>query len=103
MAGGDEWVKIYEKVDPAASSLTVQNLQPYTLYTLRLVAVNVAGESDPSEPTRQFQTIQAPPTSPPPEVTVRAINETAIRVRWKVVSYSCLINTIFWWYIHHSL
>ena len=81
--GNPEWEKVYEKVDPAATSITVEDLNPYTTYVLRLVAVNVAGNSDPSESTRQFQTIQAPPTSPPPEVTVRAINETAIRVRWK--------------------
>ena len=51
---------------------------------LRLIAENVAGQSDPSAPTREFQTIQAPPSGPPQEVTVRAVNETAIRATWKV-------------------
>ncbi len=82
--GDEEWVEIFHKSAPEADSIVVENLRPYTQYRLRLMAENVADRSKPSQPTRIFQTIQAPPTSPPPEVTVRAVNETAIRVRWKV-------------------
>ena len=75
---------VFEASKPDAASLTVSGLRPYTGYKLRLLAENIAGKSEPSEPTRNFQTIQAAPSGPPPEVTVRAVNETAIRVRWKV-------------------
>ncbi len=74
---------VFETSQPDATSLLVTGLRPYTQYTLRLIAENIAGRSAPSQPTRTFQTIQAPPSGAPPEVTVRAVNETAIRVRWK--------------------
>ena len=82
--GGENWMTVFETSQPDATSLTVTGLRPYTGYKLILIAENIAGQSDPSEPTRNFQTIQAAPSGPPPEVTVRAVNETAIRVRWKV-------------------
>ena len=60
-----------------------------------MVAVNIAGKSPPSRPTLWFDTIQAPPASPPEEVTVRAVNETALRVRWTVsLEISCLPTDI---------
>ena len=49
-----------------------------------MIAVNIAGQSPVSQPTLWFDTIQAPPASPPTDVTVRAVNETALRVRWTV-------------------
>ena len=53
-------------------------------YALRLVATNVVGPSTPSEPTKRFQTIQAPPSHAPYNVTVRAVSATQLRVRWTV-------------------
>jgi len=53
-------------------------------YKLRLIANNVVGASEPSEPTKEFQTIQAPPSHPPKNVTVRAMSATELRVRWIV-------------------
>lgn len=53
-------------------------------YKLRLIANNVVGASEPSESTKEFQTIQAPPSHPPKNVTVRAMNATELRVRWIV-------------------
>uniref|UniRef100_T1GDI4 Fibronectin type-III domain-containing protein n=1 Tax=Megaselia scalaris TaxID=36166 RepID=T1GDI4_MEGSC len=49
---------------------------------LRLIATNVAGSSEPSEPTKEFQTIQARPMHAPFNVTVRAMSATELRVRW---------------------
>lgn len=51
---------------------------------LRLIANNVVGQSPPSEATKEFQTIQAPPAHPPRNVTVRAMSATELRVRWIV-------------------
>ena len=35
-----------------------------------------------AEPTREFQTIQAPPSHAPSNVTIRAMSATEMRVRW---------------------
>ncbi|KZC09696.1 Protein sidekick [Dufourea novaeangliae] len=76
------WYNIYEVSDPDASTITVGGLIPFMQYTLRLIANNVVGASQPSEPTKEFQTIQAPPSHPPRNVTVRAMSATELRVRW---------------------
>jgi len=78
--------------DPDASTITVDGLTPFMQYKLRLIANNVVGASQPSEPTKEFQTIQAPPSHPPKNVTVRAMSATELRVRWIVSRY--LKNTI---------
>ena len=76
------WTTIYEVSDPEASTLTVKNLIPYMEYSLRLVAHNVKGPSPPSLPTKTFQTIQARPSHPPQNVTIRAFEFTKLNVRW---------------------
>lgn len=76
------WFTVYEISDPDATTITVTGLVPFTLYKLRLVANNVVGASQPSEPSKEFQTIQAPPSHPPKNVTVRAMSATELRVRW---------------------
>jgi protein sidekick len=58
------------------------------LYKLRIISNNVVGSSSPSEPTKEFQTIQAPPAHPPYNVTVRAMSATELRVRWIVSIYT---------------
>ncbi|GFS86545.1 protein sidekick [Nephila pilipes] len=78
----ESWFKTYEVSDPEASNIHVKNLLPFTEYRLRLISINVVGSSDPSEPSKFFQTIQAPPSHPPYNVTVRAVNAKALRVRW---------------------
>lgn len=81
-ARNTSWFTIFEVSDPDATTVTVQNLVPFTIYRLRLIANNVVGASVPSEPTKEFQTIQAPPSHPPWNVTVRAMSATELRVRW---------------------
>lgn len=76
------WFTIYETSDPDATTLTVNGLMPFTSYRLRLIATNVVGPSESSEPTKEFQTIQARPMHPPFNVTVRAMSATELRVRW---------------------
>lgn len=80
------WFVVYEISDPDAITITVTGLVPFTIYRLRLIANNVVGPSVPSEATKEFQTIQAPPAYPPRNVTVRAMSATELRVRW-IVSY----------------
>ncbi|KYM76056.1 Protein sidekick [Atta colombica] len=81
-ARNSTWYTIYEVSDPDASTITVDGLTPFMQYKLRLIANNVVGASEPSEPTKEFQTIQAPPSHPPKNVTVRAMSATELRVRW---------------------
>ncbi|KAJ8966484.1 hypothetical protein NQ317_018469 [Molorchus minor] len=76
------WFIVYEISDPDAITITVTGLVPFTIYRLRLIANNVVGASVPSEATKEFQTIQAPPCTPPKNVTVRAMSATELRVRW---------------------
>lgn len=81
-ARNDLWTQIDEISDPDATTITVKGLFPYTQYKLRIISVNVAGRSKPSEPTKDFQTIQAIPKHAPYNVTVRAMSATELRVRW---------------------
>ncbi|XP_046680839.1 protein sidekick isoform X3 [Homalodisca vitripennis] len=81
-ARNTSWFPAFEESSPDAMTLTVVGLIPFTLYRLRLIARNVVGPSEPSEPTKEFQTIQAPPSHPPRNVTVRAMSDTELRVRW---------------------
>ncbi|XP_022907752.1 protein sidekick isoform X2 [Onthophagus taurus] len=81
-ARNSTWFEVYDISDPDASTITVEGLVPFTLYRLRLIANNVVGASGPSEPSKEFQTIQAPPSHAPKNVTVRAMSATELRVRW---------------------
>lgn len=74
--------------------MTVNNLIPFSTYKLRLIAMNVVGVSEPSDATKEFQTIQAPPAHPPWNVTVRAMSATQLRVRW-TVSINCGFGLFF--------
>lgn len=92
-ARNSSWVTIYEVNAPDAQSILVNGLVPFTTYRLRVIATNVVGSSAPSEPCKEFQTIQAPPRHPPRNVTVRAVSATNLRVRW-IVSEQCCLTTI---------
>ncbi|XP_047493701.1 protein sidekick-like isoform X3 [Penaeus chinensis] len=76
------WETVYSVSAPDATTITVQNLIPYTNYHLRLIANNVVGASAPSEQSPEFQTLQAEPAHPPSNMTVRAMSSTQLRVRW---------------------
>lgn len=76
------WFVVDDVSDPDATNLVVRKLVPFTEYRLCLVATNVVGSSPSSEPTKYFQTIQAPPSHPPYNVTARALNSNSLRVRW---------------------
>lgn len=84
--GSENWQEIYRVSAPDATSITVYNLTPFTQYKMRIIAVNIVGPSMPSEPTRQFQTSQDSPNFPPGEVTLRAVNSTALRISWAPLS-----------------
>lgn len=72
------WFIVDETSDPDAKNVVVHNLIPFTEYRLRLLSTNVVGTRPPSEPTKYFQTIQAPPSHAPYNVTVRAVNNLTL-------------------------
>uniref|UniRef100_T1JF76 Protein sidekick n=1 Tax=Strigamia maritima TaxID=126957 RepID=T1JF76_STRMM len=76
------WVSILETPPPDTPMITIKDLIPHMEYRVRLIAHNIVGASPPSEGSRPFQTLQAPPSRPPHSVTVRAMSATALRVRW---------------------
>jgi protein sidekick len=66
------WRKVYEKANaPNATKLTVENLLPFTNYTLRMYARNVKGISKPSLPTDKFQTLADVPSQTPAYLSAR--------------------------------
>jgi len=93
-ARNTSWFKVDEKNAPKATTLNVTGLTPFTLYKLRIISNNVVGPSEPSGPTKEFQTIQAPPAHPPHNVTVRAMSATELRVRW-IVSSLCKSRLLY--------
>ncbi|XP_076440901.1 protein sidekick-like isoform X2 [Babylonia areolata] len=78
----DTYEEIYSISDPTAQEIWVNNLRPYTKYQLKIIAENIVGQSRPSDPTREFETLSAPPGAPPGNVTVRPMNATALRISW---------------------
>lgn len=81
------YTEIYSVSNPTANEIWVQNLKPYTGYQLKVIAENIVGRSDPSQPSQRFETLQAAPAVPPGNVTVRAINSTGFRISWTVSSF----------------
>ncbi|KAL8567567.1 hypothetical protein ACOMHN_054381 [Nucella lapillus] len=77
--------EVFSKSDPAAREVMVQNLAPYTKYRLQVVAENIVGRSSASQPSRQFETLQASPGAPPGNVTVRPLNATSLRISWSPI------------------
>lgn len=90
-----KWRKIYEKYNsPNATSLRVENLQPFTNYTLRMYAQNVKGKSKPSKPTEIFQTQADVPSVAPEYLSVRSSsltqnsissNNITVLVKWSPI------------------
>ncbi|XP_077998941.1 protein sidekick-like [Glandiceps talaboti] len=56
--GATQWENIYNHHDPDAYAFEIPHLKPFTKYRFRLTAINVVGASDPSEPSREIETLQ---------------------------------------------
>lgn len=56
---GNVWHTIPERVDPFATSYTVENLKPYTAYQFRIRATNDIGPSPYSNATETVRTLPA--------------------------------------------
>ncbi|XP_071813143.1 protein sidekick-1-like isoform X3 [Apostichopus japonicus] len=76
------WRTVFTTSAPDASAFEMTGLIPYTAYTFRLIATNVAGDSPPSENSNSIQTSPDVPGIAPREVNVRAYSESSLRIRW---------------------
>uniref|UniRef100_W5UH46 Protein sidekick-2 n=1 Tax=Ictalurus punctatus TaxID=7998 RepID=W5UH46_ICTPU len=79
----EDWVMVHQLTnEPHARSMEVPALNPYTFYRFRMRQVNIVGTSPPSQPSRKFQTLQAPPDMAPLNITLRTASETSLWLRW---------------------
>ncbi|XP_071504823.1 protein sidekick-2-like [Diadema antillarum] len=76
------WEAIFEYSDPSAREFVVTGLSPYTYYTFRMFATNVAGSSNASEPSVPTRTSSDAPEIAPSDIRVRAYSTGALRVTW---------------------
>ncbi|XP_055334762.1 protein sidekick-like [Paramacrobiotus metropolitanus] len=79
----DEWKRLLEVTENTSNPMVqLEKLGPSVEYRIRLSVDNVVGQSAPSRPSDWFQTLADSPSNPPGNLTLRAINATAIRARW---------------------
>lgn len=87
-----KWRKVYERANaPNATKLIVENLLPFTNYTLRMYARNVKGMSKPSSPTEKFQTLADVPSQTPAYLSAR------LSTLYKNTTKSNNINVLIKW------
>ena len=65
-----------DRVDPALSSYTVTDLEPFKVYKFRIQAVNDIGPSGWSEESNVTRTLPSSPSGVVKEVKVRIFKET---------------------------
>uniref|UniRef100_A0A8C1W3T5 Sidekick cell adhesion molecule 1b n=1 Tax=Cyprinus carpio TaxID=7962 RepID=A0A8C1W3T5_CYPCA len=80
----EEWKVLYElNSPPAADTLEIPNLIPFTQYRFRMKQVNIVGSSPFSQPSRMMQTLQSNPDVAPTNLIVFSASETSLRIRWE--------------------
>ena len=70
------WQLVPDRVDPALSSYTVTDLEPFKFYKFRIQAVNDIGPSGWSEESNVTRTLPSSPSGVVKEVKVRIFKET---------------------------
>ncbi|XP_039436858.1 neogenin isoform X2 [Culex pipiens pallens] len=68
--------------DTTSTEITINELRPFTEYTLYVVPWNQMGMGDPSHEI-VVKTHSSTPTEPPSNVTLEATSSTSITVRWQ--------------------
>uniref|UniRef100_A0A6G1S442 Protein sidekick n=1 Tax=Aceria tosichella TaxID=561515 RepID=A0A6G1S442_9ACAR len=70
-----------------SNSVVVRNLRPFTKYKIRLIPVNIAGQSRyPSEATPEFITKHVEPEQPPKDLTLEDVKSNSALARWSPLS-----------------
>ncbi|XP_058066091.1 neogenin [Anopheles bellator] len=68
--------------DTTTTEVIINELRPYTHYTLYVVPFNQAGMGDPSHEL-DVKTYSSTPSEPPANVTLETTSSTAITIRWE--------------------
>ena len=66
----------------------MEGLRPHQRYQFRIMAKNIEGSSDPSDPTEEIMTDMAPPEGPPANVTMRPQNHSTLIINWEVSRFA---------------
>ncbi|RDD37102.1 Protein sidekick-2, partial [Trichoplax sp. H2] len=93
------------QVDGSITTVTLQNLIPFTTYNVALRAATIAGFG-PASPTISFITQQSEPSSYPPNLNVTAWTANSIYVSWQpimllyrngiIIAYNISYNSLRW-------
>ena len=96
-SGEGGWSQV--KTQPASLTTTadINGLTPYTTYNVRVVAVTTGGvSSDRISEVANVSALADLPSGPPLMISVRAPNNTALRISWQVrESLSALESSLF--------
>ncbi|CAG9585499.1 unnamed protein product [Danaus chrysippus] len=82
---GGTWQTLPERVDPFATSYTVDGLKPYTAYQFRIRATNDIGPSRYSNATETVRTLPAAPSKAVEKLVVVPITPSSVRVQWRAL------------------
>ncbi|KAI1891220.1 hypothetical protein AGOR_G00141540 [Albula goreensis] len=86
--GGGDWTVAVENIPPSRLSVEITNLEKGTSYKFRVRAVNVLGQSPPSQPSKAYTVVGSGHRNPErpvngPYITYNeAINETTVILKW---------------------
>ncbi|KAF7242996.1 Protein sidekick-1 [Varanus komodoensis] len=78
-----DWQTYSSSVSHEATSCTIDRLNPFTSYKLRLKATNDVGDSDFGAETEAVTTLQDVPGEPPSSVSVLPHTTSSVLVQWK--------------------
>ncbi|XP_071863739.1 putative receptor-type tyrosine-protein phosphatase mosPTP-1 isoform X3 [Bombus fervidus] len=84
---GGAWNATEEIITPSNdTTYNIENLQPFTVYSFRVSAVNAMGRSKPSEETFHSVTLRELPTGKPIITSAHNTSATSIYLAWKAPS-----------------
>ncbi|XP_053221812.1 protein sidekick-1 isoform X4 [Podarcis raffonei] len=78
-----EWQTYSSSISHEATSCSIDRLNPFTSYKLRLKATNDIGDSDFGAETEAVTTLQDVPGEPPNSVSVTPHTTSSVLVQWK--------------------
>ncbi|XP_032930055.1 protein sidekick-1 [Catharus ustulatus] len=78
-----DWHTYSSSISHEATSCTVESLNPFTSYKLRVKATNDIGDSDFSAETEAVTTLQDVPDEPPSSVLVTPHTTSSVLVQWQ--------------------
>uniref|UniRef100_T1IRM3 Down syndrome cell adhesion molecule-like protein Dscam2 n=1 Tax=Strigamia maritima TaxID=126957 RepID=T1IRM3_STRMM len=102
-AATDPWTKTHNFSAPAKdTTVVISDLKPATNYHCRVLAVNEAGSSEPSE-SINFSTLEEAPSGTPLSVRAEATGADVVKVTWKPPKKELWNGNILGYYIGYKL